>query len=280
MPSGDPDRLLSMSAFEAAFVLRSFRQRNPAYLDEQLVETIRAVRSDFYPNDYEAGLTLERLIPAEVDLQPNSNYFRVAIDKLIDSSNPLWVRLAPGGREHVLQAVSRNGAQCFRNAGLLETPPSKAVADWWDALAARVRSQIDTRLLEQGREAERLSFVFECERLRELNIEREPRWTSIEDNNAGYDILSYNPGSPGPTNRLIEVKSSTQNPPRMILTRGEWEAAIKYGEAYVFHLWMLPTNEVIEYQMADIAAHIPVDKGSGVWGNVEIVFNSVVVTKT
>jgi Protein NO VEIN, C-terminal len=36
-----------------------------------------------------------------------------------------------------------------------------------------------------------------------------------------------------PVNRLIEVKSSTQNPPRMILTRGEWEAAIRYGDSFV-----------------------------------------------
>lgn len=269
MPN-DPDRLLSMSAFEAAFVLRSFRQRNPAYPDEQLVETIRAVRSDFYPNDYEAGLAIERLIPIEVNLEPDSSYFRVAIERLIECYNPLWVRLAPGGREHVLQAVSRNGAQCFRNAGLLETPPSKLVSDWWDALAAQVRSQIDASLLEQGREAERLSFTHECERLRKLKIDREPRWTSIEDNSAGYDILSFNPGNPGPTNRLIEVKSSSQQPPKIQITRNEWQSALDHGDAYVFHIWLLPEKVLIERNVASIASDICIDQGDGRWLKIEV----------
>jgi hypothetical protein len=51
LPTCDPERLLSMSAFEAAFVLRRFRLLNPTYQDEQLIESIRSVRADFYPND-------------------------------------------------------------------------------------------------------------------------------------------------------------------------------------------------------------------------------------
>jgi len=62
---------------------------------------------------------------------------------------------------------------------------------------------------------------------------------AIEDNAAGYDILSYDVGPVEPTSRLIEVKSSMQNPPRIILTRKEWEAAARYSETYVFHIWSL-----------------------------------------
>lgn len=272
MPSAyDPERLLSMSAFEAAFLLRRFRVLNPTYQDDQLIESIRSVRADFYPNDYDAGLALEQIIPAHLDGNSDVDYFKAAIEGLIDTHQPLWVRLAPGGREHVLRAVSINGTQCFRNAGLLETPPRKEVSDWWDALAARVRSEMDARLLEQGREAERRSLEFERSRLRTLGINREPRWMSVEDNGAGYDILSYAPGVTEPVNRMIEVKSSSQEPPRIIITRGEWESAIEYGEAYVFHIWRVGAAMPVEMNVASMKRHVPIDQGVGTWLKVEII---------
>ena len=63
----DADRLLTMSAFEAALLLRRFRSQNPTYGDDQLIESIRNVRADFYPNDYEAGLALESSVIPRVD---------------------------------------------------------------------------------------------------------------------------------------------------------------------------------------------------------------------
>jgi uncharacterized protein DUF3883 len=270
LPTCDPERLLSMSAFEAAFVLRRFRLLNPTYQDEQLIESIRSVRADFYPNDYDAGLALERIIPASLDGTSDVDYFKAAIEGVINTHQPLWVRLAPVGREYVLRAVSINGTQCFRNAGLLETPPGREVSDWWDALAARVRNEKDVQLLNQGREAERRSLEFERRRLRALGIDREPRWVSIEDNNAGYDILSYEPGAIEPINKIIEVKSSTQEPPRIIVTRGEWNAALTYGDAYVFQVWGVGAIEPIEINVASMAAHVPLDQGVGSWLKVQI----------
>ncbi len=274
LPTDDPERLLSMSAFEAAFVLRRYRVLNPSYQDEQLVESIRAVRADFYPNDYDSGLALEKIIPLHLGTASDIDYFKAAIERLIDVYQPIWIRLAPGGREHVLRAVSTNGTQCFRNAGLLQTPPGKEVSDWWDALAARVRGDTDARLLAQGREAERLSLEHERRRLQTLGIDREPRWVSIEDNGAGYDILSYDLGSSGPVNRMIEVKSSTRTPARIIITRGEWNAALEYGNAYVFHIWAPGAVAPIELDVATIGHHVPVDQGAGVWLKVEIVIET------
>src|SRR5688572_28997685 len=105
----DSERLLSMSAFEAAFVLRQFRQLNPSYDDDQLVESIRNVRADFYPNDYEAGLVIERGIPSHFG-RSDEEFFKAAIEAVILIYEPVWMRLAPGGRDHVLRAVSTNGS--------------------------------------------------------------------------------------------------------------------------------------------------------------------------
>jgi hypothetical protein len=69
---------------------------------------------------------------------------------------------------------------------------------------------------------------------------------------------------------LIEVKSSTQNPPRIILTRNEWDAAVRFGDAYVFHVWRLPAQDLIERSVTEIKMHIPDDHGQGRWREVEI----------
>ncbi|WP_407649028.1 hypothetical protein [Devosia algicola] len=58
----------------------------------------------------------------------------------------------------------------------------------------------------------------------------------------------------------------------MILTRGEWDSAVKYGEAYIFHLWQLPSEKLTILTVADIAHHIPDDTGKGRWSELEIQF--------
>jgi hypothetical protein len=58
----------------------------------------------------------------------------------------------------------------------------------------------------------------------------------------------------------------------MILTRGEWDAACQYGDAYSFHLWELPAERLIIKTVAEIAVHVPSDHGSGRWRELEIQF--------
>ena len=176
----------------------------------------------------------------------------------------------PYGRERVAGLLERDEAQCFRAAGLFDEPPSPEVVLWWDRFAQTVRVEIDDRLLLQGREAERLSLAHERDRLKMLGVAREPRWMAIENNAAGFDILSFDKGPVEPISRLIEVKSSTHNPPRIILTRNEWEAATRFGESYIFHIWTLPVQALIERSVAQMIEHIPLDRGSGEWGTVEI----------
>src|SRR4051794_39529615 len=101
MPALSDERLLSMSAFEAALLLRRFRVLNSSYSDEQLVESIRAIRADFFPNDYEAGLSIEKAIPSVFDGSADPYYFRAAIEWIIEHCKPLWTRFAVNGRDFV-----------------------------------------------------------------------------------------------------------------------------------------------------------------------------------
>lgn len=262
--------LLTMSALEAALTISRFRRVNPTYDSQQLVQAIQAVRSDFCHNDYEMGLTLEREVGSLGEALEDIPFFRASVEAVIRTTKPIWTRLAPGGREQVLRGLSLNGAQCLRNAGLLETPPSRETTEWWDALAASVRSERDAQLLLQGRDAERASLDYENDRLEKLGIRQKARWVSIEDNAAGYDILSYDSAIPDPTNRLIEVKSTSQTPPTIVISRTEWNAALKFGGTYVFHIWTLPAKKLTEITPADLAAHIPSNNGDGAWLKAEL----------
>lgn len=103
-------------------------------------------------------------------------------------------------------------------------------------------------------------------------IQKNPQWVAIEDNTAGYDVLSYDPGIVQPLNRLIEVKSTIASPLRFQLTRHEWEHACKFGPSYHFHIWDLqaPPYRLYERSAAEIAPHIPKDNEKGRWKLAEI----------
>ncbi|KXV29029.1 MULTISPECIES: DUF3883 domain-containing protein [Acetobacteraceae] len=267
----DEERLLSMSAFEAAYLIRSFREKKPNLSAVEIVVMVKAIRADFYPHDFEAGIVIEGKIPS-ISLMTEEIFFTSAINGIIAERRPLWARLAPAGRSHVLQAISVNGMQCLRAAGLLGT--GARVTDWWDALAAAYRGERDARLLAQGRVGERLSLTYETERLRQEGIARDPVWVALDDNTVGYDILSYAVHGENEVSRLIEVKTTLSDTPRMILSRNEWKTADQFGAAFQFHLWSLPAGLLKILSVEEIRRHIPVDNGLGTWESVEIKFDS------
>lgn len=261
------DRLLAMSAFEAAYVIRTFRGKNRDLSTNEIIDTARAVRADFYAHDYEAGAAIESQISPYV-ASPLEDFFLAAIDMIVAEKSPIWARVAPAGRNHVLQAIGLNGIQCLRSAGLLSS--DMRATSWWDALASASRGKRDARLLAQGREGERLSLAYERERMQAEGITRPPVWVAIEDNTVGYDILSYALHNGREVNRLIEVKTTSSTPPRMILSRNEWDTAKQYGATFEFHLWNINDVTLAIYSTLEIKPHIPIDNGSGRWESVEI----------
>ena len=104
---------------------------------------------------------------------------------------------------------------------------------------------------------------------------RLPVWVAIDDNTVGYDILSYERHDEGEINRLIEVKTTRAVPPRMILSRNEWETAARFGAAFEFHLWNLNFEKLTIFTVDQIRPHIPTDNGSGKWENLEIRFTDL-----
>jgi Protein NO VEIN, C-terminal len=155
---------------------------------------------------------------------------------------------------------------------LLDDEPDDIVVAWWDRVTGLVRLEGERQKQERSRRAERLSYEKEKKRLRQLGINLNPVWMGLEDNTAGYDILSYEPGDPAPTNVLIEVKSTIASPLRFILSRFEWDKAKSIGDAYCFHIWDMQREPPALYvrTVDSVARHIPADSEKGKWKTVEI----------
>ncbi len=260
-----------MSALAAVISLRRYLRDHPGTAPNEAANALRRLDADYAGADYETGLHLHSIFDDSIDFTDPKLGLRDALTVLVRLHQPWWCKLAPYGRQRLATALTMDELQTFRSAGLMDVPPSYTTIQWWDALAAEMRAVSDEQRTAQGRYAEQLSLRHEQRRLRSLGIHEHPRWVAIEDNGAGYDILSYDQTPYGLKNRLIEVKSTTQDEARLFLTRGEWETALKFGEAYQLHIWKLPSEELIIKSAAEISQHIPSDSGGGVWQKVEII---------
>jgi len=171
------------------------------------------------------------------------------------------------GRKRFVKRLDANDQDVFAAAGLMETPTPVHVVTWWDAVSGYARLVSDHGKMEQGRTAEILTLEYERQRLAEIGITLEPEWPGFDDNFAGYDVLSYDHGETGITNRLIEVKSTTLSPMRFIVTRNEWDKAQKAGDAYIFHVWDMNQNPPVLHvrSVEQVASHVPDDNGKGSW---------------
>lgn len=263
-------RLFSMPAFEGLRILRGHFQRRPEEQVSRLVEIVRNTEPNIASYDLEAAIVLHDLVPKDT---PHTGvmFYRVCLGAVLLKELPEWAKLMTLGRGRFIKRLSseeyRDVRSIFRQAQLLDEPPSVGDVEWWDDVQAHVRLQGDAEKMRRARAGEQLSIEYERKRLAKLGLTLEPRWMAIEDNTAGYDVLSYNPGPFGPLNKLIEVKSTIASPLRFFLTRNEWEQANKFGKAYVFHVWDMQKQPAVLYEktVVQITPHVPQDNMKGQW---------------
>ncbi|MCA8021972.1 DUF3883 domain-containing protein [Burkholderia metallica] len=270
MTSPSFNQLLSMPAFEGLRVLRIYLENKPCDTIEALVELINHIEPNALSYDLDAAIYLHNVVPKNA---PHNGvmFYRACIGSLLSTTLPEWAKLITLGRGRFIKRLDseeyRDIRSLFRQAKLLEDPPSLDDIGWWDSIQACVRTQNDAEKLRRARQAEQLSIEYERNRIADLSIFLEPRWMAIEDNTVGYDVLSYNPGEFGPLNKLIEVKSTIASPLRFFLTRNEWEQARKFGNSYVFHIWDMQKNPPMLYEKSilQIEPHVPHDNKKGKW---------------
>ena len=260
------DRCLTMAAYSAFVAMQRYLEKNPDSTPEQAVKIIQSTSPDDAGHDYIGGRQIYSYMSNQLIAGKIQQDLRFVIGEIVRIYNPWWLRLVPYGREKLKSVLDVNQVQCFTVAGLFEAVPDADSISWWDEMAALVRGAEESERMIQAREAEFLSLEYEKARLETLSINREPLWVSLEDNTLGYDILSYDKGSNGVVNRLIEVKRTASN--SIFVTRNEWNNALSARQNYLFHIWHMPSRKFIEYSVKSMKTNIPKDQGTGVWQNV------------
>lgn len=264
------DRIFSMSTFEGLRLIRRELSNNPLLSEMSISIIIMTVESNTKSLDLEASFYLNDIVGLAAPFD-GKGFYRECISAVIINLFPTWAKLITLGRLRFIQGLKgeefRDVQSLFRQAGLLETPPEQVDIEWWDHVSALVRLEGDKKKLERGREAEKLTLEREREILQKQGIEKQPVWIAIEDNTAGYDVLSYTKGKFGVLNKLIEVKSTSVFPPIFYITRNEWNQALEVGESYFFHIWDMNVSPPILHERSsfEIISHIPIDCGKGKW---------------
>lgn len=270
----ETERLFTPSAFEGLRLMRRRLLENPDMQIADIAAAILHTEPDALSLDLEASCELHEIVVI-CDLESQS-FYRHCIRGVILARFPVWVKTIRRGRLVFAAKLDIDDYSIFDNAGLLSNPPPPDVVEWWDTIGHEVKLETDLEKMAQARAAEKLTWDAEKERLLALGIETDPIWVGLDDNTAGYDILSYELTTPENTNKLIEVKSTTASPLRFFVTRNEWNQAQKSREAYFFHVWDMQQNPPKLYirTVDQIEPHIPSDNEKGKWSNAEILVGS------
>lgn len=264
-----------MSAFEGLRLIRRGKFDNPGLSSEELISLVIKVETIASSLDLEASNYLNDIVDPDLPVS-GIEFYRGCISSILLFALPDWAKLVTLGRRRFIQKLYgeefRDVKSLFRQARLLDDPPTDLDIAWWDYVSGRVRLAGDKLKLERARSAEKLTLQLEEKRLVQQGITTKPLWIAIEDNTAGYDVLSYSKNAYGLVNKLIEVKSTIASPLRFFITRNEWDHAFEIGDAYYFHIWDMQQSppRLYEKTMADILPHIPKDNEKGKWQNAAI----------
>ena len=266
--SSSRQNYLSMAIYTAFIHISETQSENPSLDLQAAITLIRSTNHDACALDFERAECLMRESPVKLQGTEPDEQLRNFLMTCIRWEQPWWLRLAPYGREKLRSALDQDQIQCLKNAGLFDAEPGPEVVNWWDQLASLVRGSVDSENMISARKAERLSLEHERRRLNALGIDKEPIWVALNDNTLGYDILSYDREQERIVSRLVEVKSTKSD--AVFVTRNEWNNALTAGAKYIFHVWKMPEQHMDEFQSKTMSAHIPTDRGSGIWQNVQI----------
>lgn len=269
------ERLFTISAFEALRHMRAALSQVSDISIEDCPEAVVAYSPEAAAYDLDAALELHSVVTADAPHE-SVRFYRECIISVLLLEMPAFAKLMTRGRGRFIKSIQgdeyRDIESVFREARLLDEPPLDEDVAWWDTILGRVRLYNDEEYQVRSRAAEKLTLLHEAAELERLGIERSPAWTAIEDNWAGYDVLSYRETAEGIQALLIEVKSTIASPLRFIVTRNEWNNAEKVGEAYLFHVWDMAKDppDLFIRTVDQVRAHIPADNEKGKWKTAEI----------
>lgn len=191
----------------------------------------------------------------------------------IKKSKPGFMFRITGGRSYFLNYVSENFEQLLREAGLLKkidfSKEGQAIFKWWDEISEFVRKLDKNKNLELGREGEKKTMIYEINKLKKLNINRNPSWDGFEDNLLGYDVKSWDEKL---NEIFIEVKASSHPSGIFYLTRNEWNFSLSVKDRFLIHLWVQDQKQprMISFQELNSKNYKIEDTSNAEWSNIKI----------
>ena len=265
------ERVFSLAALEGLKLIWKYSALQPDLELPELQVLIEKVDADGASVDLEASAYLGTLLEPDCP-RDGVSYYQVCIKAVLIKHQPIWAKSMRTGRKRFVSSLDQNDQDIFAAAGLMEDPPSTEVVSWWDDVVGHSRLLTDVQKMAQARQAELLTIEHERQRMAELGIVREPEWPGLDDNFAGYDVLSYDLAGNRLVARMIEVKSTVASPLRFIVSRNEWTQAEEIGESYVFHIWDMTRDPPTLFirTVEEVAPHIPTNNEDGVWSSAAI----------
>lgn len=264
-----PDSFFRISVIDAGLHLGRHLRAYPELTVTDAIRQLRSGPAHHGTLDYETAMLIYNDNGASLfcPSYDRTSELRETLFKMALALKPFWATISPLGRQRVRVVLSVDQLQCLRYAGLIDSDDETAWR-WWDQLAAQFRITESQKLIEIGREGELLSLMYERTRLAAEGVTQMPQWVSVEDNLAGYDILSYRVHDGILAKLYIEVKATRSAGYSFVLTRREWEYASLSPSSYLFHFWLLPIQALWIASVSELESSIPTDNGCGEWDQV------------
>jgi hypothetical protein len=194
----------------------------------------------------------------------NEKYITI-LENLLNHSNPPWLYDISKGIETAKLNMPDNMVKVFNTFHLFDYS-RREVLVWWNKMKQLRRSRNEFNLSKIGLDGEFIVFDFEKSR-----TQKEPEHCSINDDDLGYDILSYK-NKDNLSRIMIEVKNSTSNRLRFFISENEYDKCKKFKDSYFIYLIDSSLEDKILYvfDWKTLKKHIPSNIGLGKWTNIEI----------
>jgi hypothetical protein len=261
-----------MSIINAIVEVRTFRNNGGPPELKECCRVLRATPGAAATFDYTAVADLEESVHLFAGaIVAREQMLRETLEGLILHFRPQWGLLLQHGTQRFSRSVSPEIKQCFESAGIFKDVADPDSILWWDKLAEFFRSGAVVGQITTGRRGEMLTMSHEGARLTALgHAGMEPFWVALQDETLGYDVLSCDLSTGVARSLYIEVKASELKPFVFFISDKEWEFALRCEDPFVFHFWYVPGEELRVVTVDQIAPHIPVNNGAGVWKKVQI----------
>ena len=266
--------ILNKSSLLAAIEI----SKDPNILKSINLNYLESVKTSF---DIKGGQKLIELVGLDIIKELNAKLkeydyqiiLRQILIKYLKDEKPGFLLRVTGGRDYFLNYIDENFEQLLNDAGLYNeinlSKEGKEIRHWWDNLSDFVRDLDEDKKIDLGREGEEKTILYEINKLKKLNIKKEPKWISYEDNRAGYDVLSWDKKQ----NKIfIEVKATNNSNGLFYLSKGEWRFSVSEKDNYFIHVWIQDKKEprIITYSELNSKNYKIEDSSNAEWDTIKV----------